>query len=210
LAYEGAEIVHDLNHPVPDVLSGAADLIVDGSTLDNLFSPSIALQNIARMLRPGGRFFSINAGTAHNTSCTVHTGFWFMDYCAINRFADCRVYLIVYDRKSLTVFALDPLDKLGRTLVTNHVLAVVAFGETDDATTWDKVPVQRQYAGADVLSAYDEQGRKWITSSRPEILRSTRRLHFAPLMMSAVVDYCRTRLLPTEAFYRIDKNGARH
>ena len=56
-AYEGAEIVHDLNHPVPDVLSGVADLIVDGSTLDNLFSPSIALQNIARMLRPGGRFF---------------------------------------------------------------------------------------------------------------------------------------------------------
>jgi hypothetical protein len=205
--YEGAEIIHDLNRPIPDGLAAVADFILDGSTLDNIFSPSIALQNITRMLRPGGRFISINAGTAHATPYTVHTGFWFMDYCAINRFADCHVYLIVYDQSSLTAFVLDPLDRLGRTLATSNVMAVVAFGEKGDATTWDKVPVQRYYAGADMLAVYEEQGRKWMASRRPEILRSTKRAYLAPSIVSAIVDYLRTRWLAAAVFDRIDNSG---
>jgi hypothetical protein len=35
--YEGAEIVHDLNLPIPASLTAIADVIVDGSTLDNTF-----------------------------------------------------------------------------------------------------------------------------------------------------------------------------
>src|ERR1700691_6486990 len=58
--YEGAEIIHDLNRPIPAHLENTADFILDGSTLDNLFSPSTAIQSVARMLRPGGRFLSVN------------------------------------------------------------------------------------------------------------------------------------------------------
>ena len=52
-AYEGAEIVHDLNRPLPDNLKAMADFIVDGSTLDNVFDPAMTLRNYAQLLRPG-------------------------------------------------------------------------------------------------------------------------------------------------------------
>jgi hypothetical protein len=45
--YEGAEIIHDLNRPVPDKLKESADFIVDGSTLDNVFDPAMVLRNFA-------------------------------------------------------------------------------------------------------------------------------------------------------------------
>src|ERR1051325_11503536 len=54
-AYEQADIIHDLRYPVPAELRGRADLILDGSTLDNVFTPSTVLQNYCALLRPGGR-----------------------------------------------------------------------------------------------------------------------------------------------------------
>src|SRR5690349_9414278 len=58
--YEGAEVIHDLNQPIPANLRGCADFIVDGSTLDNVFDPAMALRNYAELLRPGGRLLTIN------------------------------------------------------------------------------------------------------------------------------------------------------
>src|SRR5215469_13606649 len=49
--YEGAEVVHNLNTPVPENLKGCADFIVDGSTLDNVFSPSLTIRNYVDLLR---------------------------------------------------------------------------------------------------------------------------------------------------------------
>ena len=46
--YEGAEIIHNLSTPIPDRLVGCADVIIDGSTLDNVFDPVRVLTNYAR------------------------------------------------------------------------------------------------------------------------------------------------------------------
>ena len=59
--FEGADIIHDMNAPIGLALEGIADLVLDGSTLDNVHDPAIALMNYNRMLRPGGRVISINA-----------------------------------------------------------------------------------------------------------------------------------------------------
>jgi hypothetical protein len=59
--YEGAEVIHDLNQPLPDSLRGTADFIVDGSVLDNVFDPAMGLRNLTEMLRPGGRLLMSNA-----------------------------------------------------------------------------------------------------------------------------------------------------
>jgi 2-polyprenyl-3-methyl-5-hydroxy-6-metoxy-1,4-benzoquinol methylase len=59
--YEGAEVIHDLNQPLPDRLRGTADFIVDGSVLDNVFDPATGLRNLTEMLRPGGRLLMSNA-----------------------------------------------------------------------------------------------------------------------------------------------------
>jgi hypothetical protein len=111
--YEGTDIVHDLNQPIPSALAESTDFLLDGSTLDNLFHPGIGLQNMARLLRPGGRMLSISSGTAHSWPYAIRTGYWFLDYCAVNRFADCK--------RRRDVFALDPLSQAGPSLATSHL-----------------------------------------------------------------------------------------
>ncbi|MDJ0626946.1 MAG: methyltransferase domain-containing protein [Rhodobacter sp.] len=58
--YEGASILHDLNQPIPDELEGQFAFIFDGGTIEHVFNVPQALENVFRMLKPGGRFVSAN------------------------------------------------------------------------------------------------------------------------------------------------------
>jgi FkbM family methyltransferase len=58
--YEGAEITHDLNRPVPAELVNAFDFILDGGTVEHVFDVAMAYRNIGTMLRTGGLFLGIN------------------------------------------------------------------------------------------------------------------------------------------------------
>ena len=58
--YEGAEITHDLNQPVPPELVNAFDFILDGGTLEHVFDIAMAYRNIGQMLRENGLFIGIN------------------------------------------------------------------------------------------------------------------------------------------------------
>jgi len=60
-AFEGADIVHDLNQPVPQHLHGAFDTIFDGGTIEHIFDIPAVFQNVRDMLVPGGLFLSVNA-----------------------------------------------------------------------------------------------------------------------------------------------------
>jgi SAM-dependent methyltransferase len=60
-AFEGADIVHDLNLPVPDHLRGVFDTIFDGGTIEHIFDVPAVFRNVRAMLAPGGLFLSINA-----------------------------------------------------------------------------------------------------------------------------------------------------
>src|SRR5205823_4290158 len=62
-SYEGADLIHDLNKPIPREFIGCCDFILDGSTIDNVFDPAQAIKNLGRMLRPGGRMITINMGS---------------------------------------------------------------------------------------------------------------------------------------------------
>lgn len=58
-SYEGAQIVHDMNQPIPAELVASFDLVLDGGTLEHVFDFPTALRNAGRMVKPGGRFLSI-------------------------------------------------------------------------------------------------------------------------------------------------------
>lgn len=58
--YEGATILHDLGKPIPDHLENQFDFIFDGGTIEHVFNVPVALENVFRMLKPGGRFVSAN------------------------------------------------------------------------------------------------------------------------------------------------------
>jgi len=55
-AYEGADIIFDLNtSTLPDELKSSSDVILDAGTLEHIFNVPVAMSNIFKMLRVGGR-----------------------------------------------------------------------------------------------------------------------------------------------------------
>ena len=173
--YEGAEIIHDLNKPIPCHLERSADFILDGSTLDNLFSPSTAIQSVARMLRPGGRFLSVSTVSFHGDEYTVVNPYWFVDFFAVNRFLDCRVYVTTHgDRGEFNVFAVDPAARYDRAFRPVDPTGLLVFAEKGQHSSWDAVPSQRHYSGAAEIEALVEAGRRFLESDRPELLVSIR------------------------------------
>lgn len=58
--YEGANLIHDLNEPIPAQLERRFDAVIDGGSLEHIFNFPTALANVMRMLRVGGRTVMVN------------------------------------------------------------------------------------------------------------------------------------------------------
>jgi SAM-dependent methyltransferase len=58
--FEGAQILQDLNKPVPPALHGQFGFIFDGGTIEHVFNVPQALTNVFDLLAPGGIFASAN------------------------------------------------------------------------------------------------------------------------------------------------------
>jgi hypothetical protein len=52
--YEGANIIHDMNTPVPDRLKNRYDCVWDGGTLEHVFNYPVAIKNCMDMVKTGG------------------------------------------------------------------------------------------------------------------------------------------------------------
>lgn len=61
-AYEGADLIHDLNQPFPAAWEQQFDLVIDGGTLEHVFNVPVALANAMRAARPGGRVVLFTPG----------------------------------------------------------------------------------------------------------------------------------------------------
>lgn len=94
--YEGAEIVHDLNEPLPDEHCGIADFIFNGSCLDDLFDPATAIKSMSKMLRPGGRIMHLEMGSQTGGQYLCYSPEWFFDFYALNGYLDCQVLQCVF------------------------------------------------------------------------------------------------------------------
>ena len=58
-SYEGANILHDLNTPIPDELKSCFDCVVDGGSLEHVFNFPVALKNCMEMVVLGGNLILI-------------------------------------------------------------------------------------------------------------------------------------------------------
>jgi SAM-dependent methyltransferase len=208
--YEGADIVHDLNQPIPSALEACADFIVDGSTLDNVFNPANCLQNIARMLRPGGRLMSVNVASPHQGPYTVMTPYWLLDFFAINDFADCRVYMTLHGRRGeLSVFAVDAADEGGPPFLAPQQIGIVAFAERGPQSTCDRYPVQRIYCGEAMMARYRAAAQRFAASGRPDMLVSARPLPLRLSLLQAVSEHYRMVRLIAAHFPMVAADGVR-
>ncbi len=55
--YEGADLIHDLNLPIPAEWEQQYDVVIDGGTLEHVFHFPTAISNCMRLLKPGGHLF---------------------------------------------------------------------------------------------------------------------------------------------------------
>ncbi len=57
--YEGATIVHDFNEPIPPEFHGRFDTLIDFGSLEHIFNVPVAITNMMKMVKLGGRISSI-------------------------------------------------------------------------------------------------------------------------------------------------------
>jgi SAM-dependent methyltransferase len=107
-AYQGADIIHDLNEPVPSSLKGGFDFVYDGGTLEHIFDFPQCLQNIHDILRVGGMI--AHASPSHNH---VDHGFYmysptvFWDYYHANNYRIIKSYIFEYETQHTAYTAKD-------------------------------------------------------------------------------------------------------
>jgi len=180
-AYEGADIIHDLNTPLPQHLEQVADVIIDGSTIDNVFRPAQALENLSSMLKPGGRIISINIGSNHYTPYMIPTPGWFFDFFVVNGYADCRVYVCVYSEDGgVTVLTLDP--KLIKpdastinTVQSDKTIGLFIIAEKSAESEPRANPIQLHYQTKEQRASYMQRIAIMAHESRrPDMLLSKR------------------------------------
>ena len=56
-AYEGADVIHDMNIGVPSEFFNQFDAVIDCGSLEHIFNVPVALTNLAKMLNVGGTIF---------------------------------------------------------------------------------------------------------------------------------------------------------
>jgi hypothetical protein len=93
-----AELLHDLNTPLPDQLRGRYSFLLDPGTLEHVFDVATCLRNIAQFLAVDGvvvhfvPVYSYNGGYYSINPNVLH------DFYRANGFTDLRAYVIMWDR----------------------------------------------------------------------------------------------------------------
>ena len=163
--YEGAEIVHNLNGPLPDDLKDRFDFVYNGSCLDNIFDSATSMRSIAALARPGGRVIHLEHGTDCNGPYVKFVPTWFYDYCVLNEFTRVSVFTAYFN--SWTggwdlyewdpVISMDPpaFDWSFRPLPYMHYFILVT-AEKAAQTTCEKSPIQYQYRSSREREMYDK------------------------------------------------------
>jgi SAM-dependent methyltransferase len=153
-ANEGADIIADLNHPVPDDYKARFGLILDGGTMEHVFDIRQGMKNTAELLRPGGRVVHItpvnnyvNHGFVQVSPTLYH------DFYAANEFDDVRGTMIVHPRfdyfsKVWQFFLYDheTMSGVNSMFCTDETqLAVYFTARKTSTSTSDRVPMQSYF-----------------------------------------------------------------
>jgi SAM-dependent methyltransferase len=150
--YEQAEVIWDLNRPVPPELHGRFGMIFDGGTLEHVFDTRVALENIARMLKPGGRAIHTNPASNY-----LAHGFYqfgpalYHDYYGVNGFTDLRCLVVEQPTWSQTghdwsSWEWDPRRPYSH-MCADRPLMLFFSTEKTPTSTADRIPQQGDFSG---------------------------------------------------------------
>ncbi|MEQ9304209.1 MAG: hypothetical protein RJQ14_09860 [Marinoscillum sp.] len=180
--YEGANIIFDLNKPITPELQNRFDFVFTGGCHDNIHDPKSVLVNGAKMLKTGGRIMHYEAAQGLTGAYLYFTAEWFYSYYAVNKFADCKVYLLhqvipgnsrldyrvnLYEWKP--DFERDPnYDYFKAALSTPGLVYILVIAEKDSHSTTDQVPIQLQYLSSSSID-WREQKHVFNATKRPKL-----------------------------------------
>lgn len=168
--YEGADILHNLNDPIPTSLEGQFDFIIDGGTFDHLLDLRVAFENVVKLLKAGGRVFQWNAASNFAGAAYVSLGpDLFYDYYSLNKFADCKVYLAAVDDMGQSelwdLYEFKGAKEYGY-FYSKRILMTVVIAEKGMDSTYSSIPVQTQYRDAHLLQIYKDRQKIISLSDR--------------------------------------------
>lgn len=180
--FEGAELIWDLNVPVPEHLWSRFDTLLDSGTLEHVFDVRTALMNANRMLKPGGRI--IHMGPCNNYA---NHGFYqfgptlYWDYYTANGYADIRVFVAEetkaeYEDSGWELFEIDPRQQ-PLSMVSRRRLLVICHAEKRPGATVDRIPVQSYYRASEVAD----------NGAQPAVSRLQRLKNLVPLPLRHLV-----------------------
>jgi len=191
--YENAEIICDIQERLPRRWRRSADFVYDGGSLDNIFDVAATLKNLSRLIKPGGRFLASNNGGPHPTSYLKFSADWFMDFFAVNDYADCKTYICVHpntfgvphlkmkakpDPKSpheIVGYSFNPYvthdhgDGYDCSSVESQCrYQIFVFAEKGSNSTDDRNPIQKHYRVDPKTNAFcNARARRFLESPRP-------------------------------------------
>ncbi len=157
--YEGADIICDMNVPLPLYLQEQFDFIYNGSVMDNIFDPVTFIDSTSQMLKPGGRILHIECAAGTPGAYLMYSPEWFFSYYAINSFDDCKVYVTIAKEEGIQTnffktdlylwqpyYTRNPdykiIDACKSIAGLMHVIVIAQKGKN---STHEKRPIQMQY-----------------------------------------------------------------
>jgi len=148
--YEGAEIIIDLNAPVPQEHVGTIDFLFCGSVLDNIFDPATYITNVSRLLKPGGRVCDQNIISQAHHPYLILTPGWMLDYYVVNRFSNYTIYITEHSAAGFVhVYGMVPA---AEEMVSDFgpprgaiPIGITVIAEKARHSTSDRLPIQDQY-----------------------------------------------------------------
>lgn len=150
--FEGANIILDICREVPQHLEAQFDLIYNGSVMDNIFAPATAIQNVSRLLRPGGRVLHLETASTFRYSYSALSPSWYMDYYVANGFADCKVYVGAFHGMQTleegpwaVIGYRPPRGQRSNAFTPNfgdHIAVSMVLAEKASDSSWDRLPTQ--------------------------------------------------------------------
>jgi hypothetical protein len=152
--YEGADIVWDLGELIPEKYYGKYDFIYNGSCLDNMFNPGVALMNLSKLLKPHGRMINIECASSWNDPYIIFSPGWFYDFYVSNNYKYSDIYLISYQNNNELFYGPWEMQFVNVPANPNGAspevprgihLALLTIAEKGDSSTDTVQPVQAQY-----------------------------------------------------------------
>jgi SAM-dependent methyltransferase len=151
-SYEGADIVHDLNQPIPGAEKLRFDVVIDGGTLEHVFNFPQALKNAMELVKVGGRLFCIAPTNNHcgHGFYQLSPELYYRAFCAANGYAVERMYAHEWNRN--VWYAVSDPDAVGRrveiTRGRRSTLLMVQAKRTAERAIFETPPLQSDYVAA--------------------------------------------------------------